>query len=69
MVECIKTCDCCTECENLMVNYPITFVKDYGLYQKSETLVGCKCRLYGQYCETVDGLRDSDLMEDLIFIP
>ena len=68
MVNCIKDCDCCTECENLMYNQPITFVKDCGLFVKSETLVGYKCLYYGQYSETVEGLRDSDLFDDVIYI-
>lgn len=68
MVDCIKDCDCCTECENLMYNYPITFIETRGFYEKSETLVGFKCTYYGQVSETVDGLRDSDLMDDVIYI-
>ena len=68
MVDCIKDCDCCTEYENLIYNYPITFVKSYGWTEKRETLVGYKCMCYGQVSETVDGLRDSDLMDDVIYI-
>ncbi len=68
MVDCIKTCESCTECENLIYNYPITFVHMTGFVEKRETLVGFKCGYYGQVSESVGGLRESDLMDDLIFI-
>ena len=68
MVDCIKSCNSCSECENLIYNEPITFIKTYGLTEKRETLVGYKCLLYGQYSETVDGLRDSELFDEIIFI-
>lgn len=68
MVDCIKDCDCCSECENLMINHPITFVEQKCFFEKRETLVGFKCLLYGQVSETVDGLRESDLLDDIIFI-
>ena len=68
MVDCIKSCKSCTECENLMYNEPITFVRNCGFSEKRETLVGFKCRQYGQYSETVEGLRDSDLFDDIIYV-
>ena len=66
-MKCIKTCDC-TECEMLMINQPLQFIEDKGLYQKSEILVGVKCGNYGQYAETPSKLKDSEQLDDTIWI-
>ena len=66
-MECIKNCKC-NQCENLIVNHPITFVERRGLTEHRETLVGVKCLLYGQCADSVERLRTSDIYDDLIFI-
>ena len=66
-MSCKKKCKC-TECEMLMINEPITFIKTYGIQEKRETLVGFKCMYTGMYAETIDKLKKSKINNSLIFL-
>ena len=66
-MSCRKKCKC-TECEMLMENEPITFVKTYGLEERRATLVGFKCMYTGMYAETIDKLKKSQISNSLIFL-
>jgi hypothetical protein len=52
-----------------MLNEPIVFIRQCGLNEKRETLVGVKCRRYGMYSETITGLKSSELFDDMVWLP
>lgn len=66
-MNCDKQCEC-KQCENLEINYPITFVERRGLNEHRETLVGFHCTRYGQCSDQLKKLKTSDILDDIIFI-
>ena len=66
-MKCIKKCNC-EDCEMLMRNETIVFIKKTGFYEKREELVGVKCMNYGVYAETPDKLKKSDLLDNWIWL-
>ena len=67
IMRCIKKCRC-ENCEMLMTNEPIVFIEKTGLSEKREELVGVKCMNYGVYAETPEKLKNSQLLDNWIWI-
>ena len=66
-MSCNKKCHC-KNCEMLMENENITLIKGNGFNEIRHHINGVKCMYTGMYALSIDELKTSKIMDDLIYL-